>query len=250
MNLFSVEVRRMQQAGANLMRRLAQIELAKKGAGMIEAQKVVGPNGSFDRKDRRLRSVVVTGKCEVPGVDAIYAIIREHLRNPTGREKITEEIKRQTKSPAEFRRAMKEFSPDQYCIDLSAEFEKLMSLLNEPVFLVNAIRDNPGEGWYIFTGASPLRNIADALIDYLGHFGTPGMLEHDPIALCARCDALFLKTKSTQEFCSTKCRVAQWGKEKGKDYFRDKQAEYRAMLKAQEESLKENRKKSHSRKAK
>jgi hypothetical protein len=240
MNLFSVEIRRMQQAGANLMRRLAQVELARKGAGLVKAHKIVGPDGSFDRKDRRLKAIVVTGKCEAPGINAIYSILREHLQNPTGRERIAEEIKQKTKSPAEFRSAMKSFTPDQYAVDLMAEFEDLMRFLNEPVFLVNAVRDNPGEGWYILTGASPLRNIANALIDYLEYFKTPGMLEHDPIALCPRCDSLFLKAKSTQEFCSTRCRVAQWGKQKGKDYFREKQAEFRASLKVQEEKLKNN----------
>ena len=241
MNLFSVEVRRMQQAAATLMRRLAQVELAKKGKGLVEAHEIVGPDRAFSRKDRRLKAIVVTGKCQVPGVDAIYAIIREHLKNPTGREKIAEEIKQKTKTPAEFRRAMKGFTPDQYAVDLMAEFEELMRFLNEPVFFANAIRDNPGEGWYILIGASPFRNIANALIDYLEYFKTPGMLEHDPIAHCPRCDVLFLKAKSTREFCSTKCRVAQWGKKKGKEYFREKQAEFRASLKEQEEKLKNSK---------
>jgi hypothetical protein len=241
MNLFSVEIRRMQQAGANLMRRLAQVELAKKGAGLAKAHKIVGPDGSFDRKDRRLKAIVVTGKSQAPGINAIYSILREHLQNPTGRERLSEEVKQKTKSPAEFRNVMKGIPSDQYHVGLTAEFNDLTRLLNEPVFLAHAVRDNPGEGWYILTGASPLRNIASALIDYLWYFGTPGMLEHDPIALCPRCDSLFLKAKSTQEFCSTRCRVAQWGRQKGKEYFRKKQEEFRASLKVQEEKLKNHK---------
>jgi hypothetical protein len=50
---------------------------------------------------------------------------------------------------------------------------------------------------------------------------------HNPIAVCPCCDGLFLKAKSNQEYCSTRCRIAHWAYLKGKEYFAEKQREVR-----------------------
>jgi len=94
------------------------------------------------------------------------------------------------------------------------------------------------EGWFVhFLAGEPrilaargplLRFIADDLVRFsrLLVKDEEGW-KQNPIAVCPYCDGLYLKAKTNQEFCSTKCRVARWGKGKGKAYFVKKQREFR-----------------------
>ncbi len=73
-----------------------------------------------------------------------------------------------------------------------------------------------------------LRFLADDLVRFSRLLVKDEVLwKQNPIAVCPYCDGLYLKAKSNQEFCSTKCRVALWGKTKGKAYFAKKQREFR-----------------------
>ncbi len=238
MNLFAVAVRLMQGDAANLMRGMAHLELGKKH-GLPEAHKMVGPrDGTFSKRDKRLKVVTVTGKSQIPDLDALYRILREHVENPTGRErtiKKIEEMKRDAKARGEkfiFKGPIYSF------VGLPEETEILTKCLNGPVLQCFLFPRNEGEPWRIERSSAQLRNVAEALVYYLEHFENPDLLAHDPIKICPNCDALFLKVKSSQEFCSTNCRVSAWGKKQGKEYFKQKQAEYRASVKAQEEKLK------------
>ncbi|HYK89794.1 MAG TPA: hypothetical protein VE398_13535 [Acidobacteriota bacterium] len=56
----------------------------------------------------------------------------------------------------------------------------------------------------------------------------PELIPCAPIGVCPLCDALYLRSKSDQEYCSPKCRVSRWANEKGKAYFARKQREHRA----------------------
>ncbi len=85
---------------------------------------------------------------------------------------------------------------------------------------------------YLFAHGPLLRFIADDLVRYSHLMARMDDLwEQNPITVCPYCDGLFLKTKSNQEFCSTRCRVACWGKTKGKAYFAKKQREFRRNAK-------------------
>jgi hypothetical protein len=94
------------------------------------------------------------------------------------------------------------------------------------------------EGWFAhFLAGEPrilaarcplLRFIADDLVRFSRLLvKDEERWKQNPIAVCPYCDGLYLKTKSNQEFCSTKCRVGRWGKTKGKAYFAKKQQEFR-----------------------
>jgi hypothetical protein len=55
---------------------------------------------------------------------------------------------------------------------------------------------------------------------------------YQPLGACVRCDAIFMKRRTDQEFCSNRCRSEAWAAEKGKDYFSQKARESRAARKA------------------
>ncbi len=191
-NLFAIEIHNMQEAAVNLMSRLAQLELAGKGIGMSEAYRIMGLDGPLSRKDVRLKLIVVTGQSQVPGIPEIHSILREHVLRPNHRG-----------------------GP----LYLKKELESLAKVLNFKVGYVMAHPYKDGEPWRLRVSCSPGRNVANALIDYLSYFYDPRMLEHDPIAICPHCEALFLKVKSSQEFCSAKCRQQQWYNRNSKEYY-------------------------------
>jgi hypothetical protein len=102
------------------------------------------------------------------------------------------------------------------------EFEKFVKALNTKVTFPppapfnyglktqELIRNPPGR---VFT----VRGLADALNGYLQCFvETPDLEKHNPLGLCSRpeCQALFLKSRSDQEFCADVCRVTHWNKKK------------------------------------
>ncbi len=100
----------------------------------------------------------------------------------------------------------------------------------------SGIRNSNVRPPFLMLNAPPLRIIAEILL----HFGTVlsvyDLHECNPIAVCAHCEGLFLRTRSDGEYCSVKCRSAAWSQRKGKKYFARKQAEYRASLKALNEA--------------
>ena len=195
MNLFAVRVQFMREAAANLMRRIRQLEIAAAGERMVIAQKLVGPDGPFDRKDPRLQAIVITGENPVAGLPAICEIIRAHVRKPIADPGFTEEL------------------------------EALRGFLNSEVSIIEPEKDVDGGPWYLEPFSSPLRHVANYLIEYLRHFADPKLLRFDPIKICPRCNSLFLQRRAKQEFCSNKCRFERWRADKaGEDprYWADK----------------------------
>jgi len=91
---------------------------------------------------------------------------------------------------------------------------------------------NIGEPWYLKAQGPLLRFIADDLVRFSRLLVKDEALwKQNPIAVCPHCKGLYLKAKSNQEFCSTRCRVALWGKTKGKAYSAKKQREFRKNTK-------------------
>lgn len=135
-----------------------------------------------------------------------------------------------------------------------ADLEALKEALNLPA---TSVWGSPVEHafyrpWHLHLNGPPLRILADMLMDFtfmlvsdcgiMGKRPVYGLHEHNPIAVCGHCDGLFLRTRADGEYCSKKCGAAAWSKAQGKEYFRQKQADYRATLKAQEERIKKNEK--------
>lgn len=105
---------------------------------------------------------------------------------------------------------------------------------------------------YLMLIGSPLRILADMLMDFtfmlVSNYGIDGkrpvygLHEHNPIAVCRHCDGLFIRTRSDGEYCSVKCRSAAWSQNKGKEYFAQKQREFRAAKRKQREAQRRRKK--------
>ena len=77
------------------------------------------------------------------------------------------------------------------------------------------------------------RGLADAVNRFLQCFrDTPSLGKENPFAVCERepCGKLFLKVRSDQEYCSSKCKSKRWNKDKwnkDRDYFARVAKDYR-----------------------
>lgn len=60
----------------------------------------------------------------------------------------------------------------------------------------------------------------------------PRLREHESIGVCPWCNGVFLKKRTDQEYCTSRCRSEAWAAEKGKEYFAEKARESRAARKA------------------
>lgn len=117
----------------------------------------------------------------------------------------------------------------------------------------SGVRDGKDRPPYLMLNAPPLRIIAEILLQYSfllttdsgldRETPTHGLHNHNPIAVCVHCDGLFIRARADGQYCSTECRVKAWGEKQGREYFRRKQAEYRASLKEQEARIIARRKK-------
>jgi hypothetical protein len=161
-----------------------------------------------------------------------------------------------------FLRDMRGNPVDGYYEYDQADLDALKSALNSPIQAVETgyIDHSTDRPCYLMTIGPTMRILADQLMRFTfmlvqnyGITGTKpvfGLHEYNPIAVCPYCNGLFLKTKASQKHCSVNCRVAHWGQKQGKEYFRVKQAEYRAGVKEQEERIKAKQRKSPARKGK
>ena len=109
--------------------------------------------------------------------------------------------------------------------------------LNQPVSKVTLVEGSHGGevGQYLAVEARGTRLAAELLVQYLECFvREPHLPKDNRLAVCARCDALFIKTKSNQEYCSQPCYFADWAEHKAKekpDYFAEKAKRYRSTRK-------------------
>ncbi len=101
--------------------------------------------------------------------------------------------------------------------------------------------------WYLSANASPLRTLADMLMDFtfllvsdygmVGKRPVYGLHDYNPIAVCQHCNGLFLRTRADGQFCSKKCGASHWRLDR-KEYLRNYQAKWRSGLKEETERLK------------
>lgn len=103
---------------------------------------------------------------------------------------------------------------------------------NQKVSLASEAFSKSGP-YFIRIGGSEVRSIVHNISRYTRILASDKRLApYGPIGVCANCASLFLKTKRSQKYCTTKCRVANWGAEKGKEHFAKKQRERRARKKS------------------
>jgi hypothetical protein len=139
--------------------------------------------------------------------------------------------------------------PQDIGIPLKASFEVLRSCIRniEPrksdmQLLAGYLNDSSAElkierncdVYYISKGSSYIRTIVEDMARYLYCLAQkPELREHAPIGICTRCDGIFMKRRTDQEYCSDVCRSESWAAKQGKEYFAEKARQSRAYRKAQ-----------------
>ncbi len=77
---------------------------------------------------------------------------------------------------------------------------------------------------------SGVRSMVQNLVRYTDLIAwKPQTPADEPIGICARCDSVFFRHRKGAQFCSPKCRMADWGSKKGKAYFAAAQRRRRTM---------------------
>ena len=110
------------------------------------------------------------------------------------------------------------------------ELQILETGANQKVSLKSEAFSKSGP-YFIRIGGSIVRKIVNEISQYTQILASDKRLvPHGPIGVCNSCELLFLKTKRNQKFCTTKCRVANWSDEKGKEYFAARQRQRRARV--------------------
>jgi hypothetical protein len=116
-----------------------------------------------------------------------------------------------------------------------SDLKLLTELLNDSSVELEATR--AGGLVYISTGSSLLKTLVEDLIRYVNCLAeNPPLKPYEPIGVCVRCDGIFMKRRTNQEFCSNACRSAAWATAKGKEYFAERARVSRAARKAQRKS--------------
>lgn len=107
----------------------------------------------------------------------------------------------------------------------------LIEELNEPVTLKARKED---EMIYLSRGSNLIRVTVEDAIRYINLLAeNPDLKTSEPIGVCSQCNGIYMKRRTNQEYCSTRCRSEAWANAKGKNYFAAKARESRAARKAQ-----------------
>ena len=177
-------------------RLLRQLELRKEAQALMRRMSIVD---NFQSSDPEVRKMV-------PICDITKEILRNKVRNEPFRAGAIEAIRQAMNIPVS-RSAIREYLEG-----------------DPPVRYVYLFRPGP-------------REAAEHLVRFLRLFAMyPELENHNPIALCPWCDAVFLKAKSRQKFCSSRCRSSAFNAAAGSDYFRKKAKDYRDVKRCQKEA--------------
>jgi len=115
--------------------------------------------------------------------------------------------------------------------------DRLRGILNSPIEKVHlaALAFMP-HLWCVLPSGPRIRSAGEALVRFLAMFGEePRLARQNPLAICPECDGIFVKRKSHQKHCDSKCRFASWARRKlakSPRYFAKKEASRRKLIAA------------------
>jgi len=150
------------------------------GPVILSLEGVVGPAPG---SRQRLPCPVINAEKSTDEIQAICRILKKHLRRESFEK---------------------------------ADLISLAESLNSPIESIQA-GGSAGRN-QVTVSAHPTRFAAEELLRYLAYFaGDSRLLKHEALALCPGCDSMFVKAKSDQEYCNSKCYRNKWQDRKQKE---------------------------------